>query len=123
MQRAGAPAQRDPVGATIGLNVLLYVQIPKGFFPQQDTGNLAGFGFSKSALCAATRLPTDYAALLPGASYGAVTTVTDPDTGASCMQTMYVDHNIGVSNWRLAWMFGVAAGQVAAQAWLRRSLM
>jgi multidrug efflux pump len=28
--------------ATIGLNVLLYVVIPKGFFPQQDTGRLIG---------------------------------------------------------------------------------
>jgi multidrug efflux pump len=28
--------------ATIGLNVLLYVVIPKGFFPEQDTGRLTG---------------------------------------------------------------------------------
>jgi multidrug efflux pump len=28
--------------ATIGLNVLLYVVVPKGFFPQQDTGRLIG---------------------------------------------------------------------------------
>ncbi len=28
--------------ATIGLNVYLYVVIPKGFFPQQDTGQLRG---------------------------------------------------------------------------------
>jgi len=28
--------------ATIGLNVFLYVMIPKGFFPQQDTGQLRG---------------------------------------------------------------------------------
>ena len=28
--------------ATIGLNVFLYVVIPKGFFPQQDTGQLQG---------------------------------------------------------------------------------
>jgi multidrug efflux pump len=27
---------------TIGLNVALYVTIPKGFFPQQDTGRMAG---------------------------------------------------------------------------------
>ncbi len=30
------------LGATIGLNVYLYVVIPKGFFPQQDTGQLQG---------------------------------------------------------------------------------
>jgi multidrug efflux pump len=28
--------------ATIALNVVLYVKIPKGFFPQQDTGRLTG---------------------------------------------------------------------------------
>jgi len=28
---------------TIGINVYLYVKIPKGFFPQQDTGRLSGF--------------------------------------------------------------------------------
>ncbi len=29
--------------ATVGLNVYLYVIIPKGFFPQQDTGRMVGF--------------------------------------------------------------------------------
>ncbi|MFA5520568.1 MAG: efflux RND transporter permease subunit [Castellaniella sp.] len=29
--------------ATIGLNISLYTMIPKGFFPQQDTGQLMGF--------------------------------------------------------------------------------
>jgi multidrug efflux pump len=29
--------------ATIALSVYLYIQIPKGFFPQQDTGRLIGF--------------------------------------------------------------------------------
>jgi len=28
--------------ATIGINIWLYVIIPKGFFPQQDTGRLVG---------------------------------------------------------------------------------
>ena len=31
------------MGAAIGLNVYLYTEIPKGFFPQQDTGRLVGF--------------------------------------------------------------------------------
>jgi multidrug efflux pump len=30
------------LGATVGLNIYLYVVIPKGFFPQQDTGQLQG---------------------------------------------------------------------------------
>ncbi|OXR50795.1 multidrug transporter subunit MdtC [Pusillimonas sp. T2] len=29
--------------ATVGLNVYLYTVVPKGFFPQQDTGQLLGF--------------------------------------------------------------------------------
>ncbi|WP_298013236.1 efflux RND transporter permease subunit [uncultured Castellaniella sp.] len=29
--------------ATVGLNVYLYISVPKGFFPQQDTGQLMGF--------------------------------------------------------------------------------
>jgi multidrug efflux pump len=31
------------LAATIGLNVYLYLEIPKGFFPQQDTGRLIGW--------------------------------------------------------------------------------
>jgi len=30
------------LAATVGLNVYLYAEIPKGFFPQQDTGRLIG---------------------------------------------------------------------------------
>jgi len=30
------------LAATIGLNVFLYIVIPKGFFPQQDTGRMIG---------------------------------------------------------------------------------
>ena len=30
------------LAATVALNVYLYVTIPKGFFPQQDTGRLVG---------------------------------------------------------------------------------
>jgi multidrug efflux pump len=29
--------------ATIGLNIYLYIIVPKGFFPQQDTGRVVGF--------------------------------------------------------------------------------
>ena len=28
--------------ATIGLNIYLYIIVPKGFFPQQDTGRIVG---------------------------------------------------------------------------------
>lgn len=78
------------------------------------TGNLAGFGFSKSALIIASRLPNDYASILPGASYGSVTTITDPDLGLSVMQVQYVDHKLGFAESRIALMYGVAAGQINA---------
>ncbi len=51
--------------ATIGLNVYLYVAIPKGFFPQEDTGQLRGairgdatasFHFMKARLEQVTRV-------------------------------------------------------------------
>ncbi len=29
--------------ATIGLNVYLYITVPKTFFPEQDTGRVLGF--------------------------------------------------------------------------------
>ena len=75
------------------------------------TGNLAGFGFSKSALVIAARLPNDYSSILPGASYGNVTTITDPDLGLSVMQVQYVDHKLGFAESRIALMYGVAVGQ------------
>ena len=30
------------LGATIALNVFLFIRVPKGFFPQQDTGRMSG---------------------------------------------------------------------------------
>ena len=62
----------------------------------------------------AARLPNDYASILPGASYGSVTTITDPDLGLSVMQVQYVDHKLGFAESRMALMYGVAAGQVNA---------
>ena len=44
------------LAATIGLNVYLYTAIPKGFFPQQDTGRLIGWiRTDQSSSFAATR--------------------------------------------------------------------
>lgn len=77
-----------------------------------DNGeNLVGAGFSKSALVLATRLPMDYTQVLPGASFGNVTVVTNPDSGFSVMQVEYVDHKLGTANQRLAWLYGKAKGQ------------
>ena len=78
------------------------------------TGNLTGFGFTPDALALAVRVPNDYTSALPGASNGSVSTVTNPDAGMSVQMVQYVDHNLGQAKWRLAFMFGVAKGQVAS---------
>ncbi len=96
--------------------------LPKiaGFQPYEapnlpTTGNLTGFGFTPSALALATRVPNDYATALPGVTGGGISKViTNPDTGISVMQTQFVDHRAGSAVQRIAIMYGVARGQVAA---------
>lgn len=76
------------------------------------TSNLTGFGFTPDALVMATRLPNDYTTVFPGASGGGVTSiVTNPDTGMSVMLVQYLNHQLGQAVMRVAFMFGVAAGQ------------
>jgi hypothetical protein len=76
-----------------------------------NNGNVTGFGFSKSALVLAARVPNDYTSVLPGASYGNVQVITDPDLGLSVMLVQYVDHKKGTATQRIALMYGTAAGQ------------
>ena len=75
---------------------------------------ITGFGMSRSALVIAGRVPNDYTTVLPGASFGNVTVVTNPDLGFSVQQVQFVNHTLGAANQRLAFMYGVASGQVAA---------
>jgi len=56
------------------------------------TPNLAGMALHKAAVIAKTRLSNDYTQALPGASYGSVTTVTEPDLGISVVLVQYVNH-------------------------------
>ena len=42
MLRHGAVTMLDPRWRRSCLNVYLYIIVPKGFFPQQDTGRLVG---------------------------------------------------------------------------------
>ena len=49
--------------------------------------------------------------VLPGASYGNVQVITDPDLGISVMLVQYVDHKKGTATQRIALMYGTAAGQ------------
>lgn len=78
--------------------------------PSNNT-NLVGFAGSKSALIIATRTPNDYTSIMPGASFGNVAMVTDPDLGITVMQVQYVNHVLGTATSRIALMFGTAAGQ------------
>src|SRR5215831_13253229 len=79
-----------------------------------NNANLVGFAGSKSALCIATRTPNDYTTVLPGASFGNVQMVSDPDIGITVMQVQYVNHTLGTATSRIALMYGTAAGQTAA---------
>jgi len=51
---------------------------------------------------------------LPGASYGNVTTVTDPDLGLNVQQVQYVNQPKASVTQRISLIYGVALGQVNA---------
>ncbi|HEY3838436.1 MAG TPA: efflux RND transporter permease subunit, partial [Bryobacteraceae bacterium] len=59
------------LGATIGVTVYLYVIIPKGFFPEQDTGRLSG-----SAMAAQT---ISFQAMQPKMDFLTKAVISDPD--------------------------------------------
>jgi hypothetical protein len=79
-----------------------------------NNANLVGFAGSKSSLVIATRTPNDYTSVLPGASFGNVQMVTDPDINITVMQVQYVNHTLGTATSRIALMWGTAPGQTAA---------
>jgi hypothetical protein len=79
-----------------------------------NNGNVTGFGCSKSALVIATRLPNDYTTANPGANYGSVQVMTEPDIGISVMLTQYVNHQLAAATSRISLMYGTAAGQTNA---------
>ena len=86
-----------------------------------NNANLVGFAGSKAALCIATRTPNDYTSVLPGASFGNVQMVTDPDIGITVMQVQYVNHTLGTATSRIALMWGTAPGQTAAGQLIKAS--
>jgi hypothetical protein len=73
------------------------------------TNNLAGVAIHKAATLFQARVPNDYTTILPGAGYGNVAVVTDPDLGISTLVTQYVSHQGGYAAQRQALMYGVAA--------------
>jgi hypothetical protein len=74
------------------------------------TPNLVGMALHRAGVVAKTRLPTDYTAVLPGANYGSVTTVKNPNINISCMLVQYADHAAGFAEWRLQVLLGAAKG-------------
>ena len=91
-----------------------------GFAPYEaaslpdNSEDLAGFAGTAESLALATRVPNDYAAALPGASNGVVSTVTNPDTGISVQLVQFVDHVKAEASARVALMFGAAKGNPSA---------
>lgn len=91
-----------------GFNVVRTATLPA-------TDNLAGFGFSKSAIVVAGRVPSDYANALPGATGGGTSQViTEPNSGLSVHLVQFVDHKAGAAFARMAYLFGAAKGQIKA---------
>lgn len=71
---------------------------------------LHGFCGTSESLALATRVPNDYTQALPGAGYGNVSTITDPDTGISVALVQYVDHKLAETVQRVALMYGMSIG-------------
>lgn len=113
--------QNSQAGGAIGSGVLPMVH---GFLPVEapnlpTTGNLTGFGMRADAVALATALPSEYANV-PGIPATALQQiVTNPDTGLSVQLTMFVDHYLGKSYMRLAWIRGQGVGNLKAGQILR----
>ncbi len=102
----------SPAGGGISLVIPVSdFQVVKAPNLPTNDGNITGFAGSKSALCIVTRVPNDYTSALPGASYGNVQMVTDPDLGMTVMLAQYVNHQLGTATSRIALMYGTAPGQ------------
>jgi hypothetical protein len=79
--------------------------------PTVNTDKTAhGFCGTSESLAVAARVPTDYTSVLPGASNGNVTTVTEPDSKLSMALVQYVNHDLGSAIQRVALMYGSAVG-------------
>jgi hypothetical protein len=103
-------AQRSPEIITEGElpKMSKFVPIEAPDFPTSN--NRVGFAFQKNALIAISRLPNDYSKILPGASYGNVTQITDPETGMSVLLVEYVNHTGGYAEMRMETMIGAGVG-------------
>jgi hypothetical protein len=106
--------------ATLPLTVESFLIYTAPNMPSNNA-NLVGFAGSRSALVIATRTPNDYTTVLPGASFGNVQMVTDPDIGITVMQVQFVNHTLGTATSRIALMWGTAPGQTNAGQLIKAS--
>ena len=91
-----------------GFKVVEAVNLP-------TTGNLTGFGAFPSAWAMIARLPSEYVNALPGVTGGGVVnTITEPNTGLSVQQVLFVNHLLGKAYSRIALLYGVAKGDISA---------
>lgn len=102
--------QQNPEIITRGVLPQLndFALIKAGNFPQ--TNNRVGMALQKNGVVALTRLPGDYATILPGANNGSVTQVTEPETGISVLLVQYVNHKQGYAEWLICVLLGAAVG-------------
>jgi hypothetical protein len=103
-------AQRNPELITEGElpKMSKFIPIEAPDFPSSN--NRVGLALQKNAIVALARLPNDYTKVLPGASYGNVTNVTDSETGLSVMLVEYVNHTGGYAEMRGEVMIGAGLG-------------
>ena len=81
------------LGATVALNVYLYIAIPKGFFPQQDVGRMFGFirGDQATSFQAMQEKMSQFVALIrTDPAVDTVTAVTGGSFGARNSGFMFV---------------------------------
>lgn len=106
--------QRNPELITEGElpKMSKFVPIEAPDFPASN--NRVGIAMQKSALIAIARIPQDYSKVLPGASYGNVTMVSDPETGMAVMLVEYVNHTGGYAEMRMETMIGADIGDKRA---------
>lgn len=107
-------AQRNPEIITEGElpRMSKFVPIEAPDFPA--SADRVGFALQKNAIIALARIPTDYTQALPGASYGNVSMVTDPETGLTVMLVQYVNHTAGYAEMRMETMIGAGVGDKRA---------
>lgn len=83
-----------------------------GNFPQ--TNNRVGIAIQRNAFIGVSRLPSDYTQVLPGANNGAVSQITDPETGMTVMLIQYVNHQQGYAEWLICALLGADVGDKRA---------